>query len=87
MWDRCTEWLGCGIGYRLAQTLVAALFGLGILVLILSLLTDAFSWQMGIIGLVVLWGAAFVLRVFLVTPEQRHTQAEVGLAVASETID
>jgi uncharacterized membrane protein YqjE len=50
--------------------LVAALFGLGILVLIIGLLTDAYSWQMGIIGLAVLWGAAFVLRVFLVTPEE-----------------
>jgi len=70
MWDRCTEWLRCGLQGRLMTTLVAALFGLGILVLILSLLTDAYSWQMGVIGLVVLWGLAFVLRVFLVTPEE-----------------
>jgi len=69
MWDRCTEWLRCGIGLRLAQTLVAALFGLGILVLLIGLLTNDYSWKMGIIGLVVLWGATFVLRVFLVTPE------------------
>jgi len=55
---------------RPRTTLVAALFGLGILVLIVSLLTDAYSWQMGVIGLVVLWGLAFVLRVFLVTPEE-----------------
>jgi hypothetical protein len=70
MWDRCTEWLRCGIGFRLAQTLQALLFGLGILVLLLGLLTDDYSWKMGIIGLLVLWGAAFVLRVFVVTPEQ-----------------
>ena len=70
MWDRCTGWLRCGIGFRLAQTLVALLFGLGILVLVIGLLTDAYKWQMGIIGLVALWGAAFVLRVFLVTPEE-----------------
>jgi hypothetical protein len=70
MWNRCTEWLRCGPEWRLMTALVAALFGLGILVLIIGLLTDAYSWQMGIIGLAVLWGAAFVLRVFLVTPEQ-----------------
>jgi hypothetical protein len=69
MWDRCTEWLRCGMGFRLAQTLVALLFGLGIFVLLLGLLTGDYSWQMGTIGLVVLWGAAFVLRVFIVTPE------------------
>jgi len=70
MWDRCTEWLRCGPEWRLSSTLVALLFGLGILVLIIGLLTDAYSWRMGIIGLVALWGAAFVLRVFLVTPEK-----------------
>ncbi len=70
MWDRCTEWLRCGPEWRLASTLVALLLGLGILVLVIGLLTDAYNWQMGIIGLVALWGAAFVLRVFLVTPEK-----------------
>jgi hypothetical protein len=70
MWDRCTEWLRCGIGFRLAQTLVAALVGLGILVLLISLLTDAYSWQAGIVGLVVLWVLAFALRVFVVTSEE-----------------
>ena len=70
MWDRCTEWLRCGIGFRLAQTLVFLLFGLGILVLFIGLLTDDYSWKMGFIGLVVLWGAAFTLRVFLVSPEE-----------------
>jgi len=70
MWDRCTEWRRYGLQGRLMTTLVAALFGLGILVLLLSLLTDDYSWQMGVIGLVVLWGFAFVLRVSLVTPEE-----------------
>ena len=76
MWDRRedesreTEWLRGGIGFRLAQTLMALLFGSGILVFLLGLLTDDYSWKMGIIGLAVLWGAAFVLRVFVVTPER-----------------
>ena len=70
MWDRCTGWLRCGIGFRLAQTLVAALVGLGILVLLISLLTDAYSWQAGIVGLVVLWVLAFALRVFVITQEE-----------------
>jgi uncharacterized membrane protein YqjE len=70
MWDRCTGWLRCGIGFRLAQTSVAALVGLGILVLLISLLTHAYSWQAGIVGLVVLWVLAFALRVFVITSEE-----------------
>ena len=70
MWERCTEWLRCGMGYRLALTTVVVLFGLGMLVLLISLVTDAYGWPMGIIGLVILWGLAIALRVFIATPEE-----------------
>jgi len=40
------------------------------LVLLISLLTDAYSWQAGIVGLVVLWVLAFTLRVFVITSEE-----------------
>jgi len=69
MWDRCTGWLKCGLPARLLTTLVAALAGLGIVVLLVGWLTDAYSWQYGLIGLAVLWVAAFTVRVFLVAPE------------------
>jgi hypothetical protein len=46
----------------------ALLFGCGILVLCVGLFVpDAYSWKLGIIGLVTLWVIAFALRVFLAT--------------------
>jgi hypothetical protein len=46
----------------------ALLFGCGILVLCVGLFVpDAYTWKLGIIGLVTLWVIAFALRVFLVS--------------------
>jgi hypothetical protein len=52
---------------RFANALTALLFGGGILVLCVGLFADAYSWKLGVIGLVTLWVLAFALRVFLVT--------------------
>jgi uncharacterized membrane protein YqjE len=47
----------------------ALLFGCGVLVLVVGLFTDRYSWQYGVIGMVALWAVAFALRVFMVTIE------------------
>jgi hypothetical protein len=51
---------------RYANALTALLFGIGILVCVVGLFTDQYSWQIGVIGLVAAWVLAFALRVFLV---------------------
>ncbi len=48
--------------------LTALLFGCGILVLVVGVFSDRYSWQHGLIGMVALWVVAFALRVFLHTP-------------------
>ena len=52
---------------RFMNAFTALLFGCGILVLCVGLFADAYSWKLGVIGLVTLWVLAFALRVFLVT--------------------
>jgi len=53
---------------RLLRTYWALLVGLGILVLVIGLFTDAYSWQYGLIGAVACWAVAFAVRIFLQTP-------------------
>ena len=53
---------------RFMNAFTALLFGCGILVLCVGLFVpDAYTWKLGIIGLVTLWVIALALRVFLVT--------------------
>jgi len=52
---------------RFANAFTALLFGCGILVLCVGLFSDAYSWKLGVIGMVTLWVLAFALRVFLIT--------------------
>ena len=60
--------------FRLPPNILNALtvvgIGLGILVFLVGLLTDAYSWQMGVVGMIALWAIGFALRVFLVTKEE-----------------
>ena len=53
---------------RLLRTYWALLVGLGVLVLVIGLFTDAYSWQYGLIGAVALWVVAFAVRILLQTP-------------------
>ena len=46
----------------------ALLCGCGVLVLVVGIFSDRYSWQYGLIGMVALWVVAFALRVFLHTP-------------------
>ena len=41
----------------------ALLFGCGVLVLVVGLFSDRYSWQYGVIGMVAFWVVAFALRV------------------------
>jgi uncharacterized membrane protein YqjE len=43
----------------------ALLFGCGVLVLVVSLLSDRYSWQYGVIGMVAFWVVAFALGGFM----------------------
>ena len=43
----------------------ALLFGCGVLVLVVSLFSDRYSWQYGVIGMVALWVVAFALAGFM----------------------
>lgn len=52
---------------RLLNAFTAFLFGSGILVLAVGLFDDAYTWGLGVVGLVTLWVIAFALRVYLVT--------------------
>ena len=47
----------------------ALLFGCGVLVLVVGLFSDRYSWQYGVIGMVAFWVVAFALGVFMVTIE------------------
>ncbi len=55
---------------KLMNALTALVIGSGVLILTVGLFTDAYSWQMGVIGLVALWVIGFALRTFLVTKEE-----------------
>jgi uncharacterized membrane protein YqjE len=54
---------------RLLNAFTALLFGSGILVLAVGLFDGAYSWGLGVVGLVTLWVIAFALRVYLVTKD------------------
>ena len=41
------------------------LIGLGILALAVGLFADAYSWRMGVVGLVAFWVIAIALRVYM----------------------
>ena len=47
----------------------ALLFGCGVLVLVVGLFTDRYSWQYGGIGMVAFWVVAFAFRAFMATIE------------------
>jgi len=49
---------------RLWDALTVLLFGLGVLVLVVGLCTDAYSPALGVVGLVALWVIAITLRVY-----------------------
>jgi uncharacterized membrane protein YqjE len=51
------------------NALAALLFGCGVLVLVVGLLTDRYSWQYGVIGMVAFWVVAFAFVVFVATIE------------------
>ncbi len=52
---------------RFANAFTALLFGSGILVLCVGLFSDAYSWKLGVIGMVTLWVLAWALRVYLIS--------------------
>jgi hypothetical protein len=52
---------------RLLNSITALLFGSGVLVLCVGLFSDAYTWGLGVVGMVTLWVIAFALRVYLVT--------------------
>jgi hypothetical protein len=60
---------------RLLNSFTALMFGSGILVLCVGLFSDAYSWRLGVVGLVTLWVLAFALRVYLIT---RDDEEELG---------
>jgi hypothetical protein len=46
----------------------ALLFGCGILVLVVSLFSELYSWQHGLIGMLALWVADLAGAVYYLTP-------------------
>ena len=52
---------------RILNSITALLFGSGVLVLCVGLFSDAYTWGLGVVGMVTLWVIAFALRVYLVT--------------------
>lgn len=57
---------------RFLNSFTALLFGSGILVLAVGLFDDAYSWGLGVVGLVTLWVIAFALRVYLTTRDDEE---------------
>jgi uncharacterized membrane protein YqjE len=53
---------------RYLTVIGAFVFGCGILVLVVGLLSDAYSWQHGLIGMIALWVADLVGAVYYLTP-------------------
>ena len=58
------------ISAKLLNALTVLGIGLGLVIFLVGLLTDAYSWQMGLVVMVALWVIGFALRVFLVTKEE-----------------
>jgi hypothetical protein len=58
------------ISAKLLNALTVLGIGLGLLIFLVGLLTDAYSWQMGLVVMVALWVIGFALRVFLVSKEE-----------------
>jgi hypothetical protein len=56
--------------YRFWNAFTILLLGLGVLVLVVGLVTEAFSAAMGVVGLVALWVIAIALRVYTVVTDQ-----------------
>lgn len=54
---------------RFLDAFTAFLMGSGVLVLVVGLFSDAYSWRLGVVGLVALWVVAFALRVYLFTAD------------------
>jgi len=57
---------------RLLNSFTALMFGSGILVLCVGLFSDAYSWGLGVVGLVTLWVLAFALRIYLITRDDEE---------------
>jgi hypothetical protein len=57
---------------RLLNSFTALMFGSGILVLCVGLFSDAYSWGLGVVGLVTLWVLAFALRVYLISRDDNE---------------
>ena len=53
---------------RYLTAIGAFVFGCGILVLVVGLLSDTYSWQQGLIGMLALWVADLVGAVYYLTP-------------------
>lgn len=53
---------------RYLTAIGAFVFGCGILVLVVGLLSDLYSWQHGLIGMVALWVADLAGAVYYLTP-------------------
>jgi hypothetical protein len=54
---------------RHVNAFAALLFGCGVLALVVSLFSDLYSWQYGVIGMVAFWVVAFALAAFMATVE------------------
>ena len=66
---------------RFLNSFTALLFGSGRLVLAVGVFDDAYSWGLGVVGLVTLWVIAFALRVYLTT---RDDDEELGYSRRQE---
>jgi hypothetical protein len=53
---------------RYLTAIGAFVFGCGVLVLVVGLLSDTYSWQLGLIGMVALWVADLVGATYYLTP-------------------
>ena len=58
------------ISAKLLNALTVLGIGIGLLIFLVGLLTDAYSWQMGLVVMVALWVIGFAFRVFLVSKEE-----------------
>jgi len=55
---------------RFWDAVAVLLVGLGILVFIVGVFTDAYNWKLGVVGLVALWVIAVTLRVLTVAMDR-----------------
>ena len=55
---------------RYLTAIGAFVFGSGILVFVVGLLSDAYNWQLGLIGMVALWVADLVGATYYLTPPE-----------------